>query len=234
MCTDLGGACEYQTDCCGYDDGTAVCVGNVDGDGASCLSTCSEDTACASTCCADLEGGGGACIDASWCQAQCAPLFTECTNDDDCCGDSFCQDGWCSTSCVQSADCPNDCCTNGGWCLGLQDCQGAIVCTDGEYFCSDPAGMFVCQGNAWYPVDCNVACIDAGFAAASGCGYSADFGDDACFCTGADDPDPDPDPSGGGCDPASCNDEQIVCSEFGCFGCYYWCEGDSCTQHCDF
>lgn len=64
-CIDPSDWCESDDECCGFEDGLAVCV--IDDDGQVCAATCFTDDDCEFGCCLDYEGDVGGCAPPEFC-----------------------------------------------------------------------------------------------------------------------------------------------------------------------
>jgi hypothetical protein len=182
-CAGQGDACVHEGDCCDQPGGALICV-DAPG-GATCHAACVADDDCATGCCQSLHGGERACMPAEQCVHDCAPLLAACADEADCCTGSSCVDAQCSVLCTEPADCPSTCCGDAGHCSSALACDGDDVCEEGTHFCQAGTTNFLCDDDAWYVVDCAAACIEAGHAGSSGCGWSDLYEDDVCLCADA-------------------------------------------------
>jgi len=57
-----------------------------------------------------------------------------------------------------------------------------LYCLDGATACDGVTAIYYCNGGFWKRRPCADACVDLGYAAAVGCGYSSNAGKDQCFC----------------------------------------------------
>lgn len=181
-CHDLDEPCGFEGDCCIHPEGALVCVGDERG-GASCRAACEGDEDCDSGCCVALHDGASACLDASECAHDCAPLGNACALDAECCDGSQCLDGQCAARCDDDGSCPTGCCDASGTCAPAEHCGGESACVDGTYFCSEGRDLFECDSGRWYGFDCEVACIEAGWDGSTGCQWSELWEGDACVCS---------------------------------------------------
>lgn len=57
-----------------------------------------------------------------------------------------------------------------------------LYCLDGATACDGVTAIYYCNGGFWKRRPCADACVDLGYSAAIGCGYSSNAGKDQCFC----------------------------------------------------
>ncbi len=57
-----------------------------------------------------------------------------------------------------------------------------VYCLEGATACDGTAAIYYCEGGFWKRSLCADACVDLGYTAAVGCGYSSNAGQDQCFC----------------------------------------------------
>ncbi|MBC8072411.1 MAG: hypothetical protein IAG13_29075 [Deltaproteobacteria bacterium] len=179
-CAGQGDPCAHEGDCCGQPGGALICVDEAAG--ATCHAACVGDDDCATGCCQTLHGGERACMAAEQCAHDCAPLLARCAEDADCCAGSSCVDAQCSVGCTEAAECPSACCGDDLHCSSAAEGGGDDACDEGTHFCQAGTTHFLCDDDAWYVVDCEAACIEAGHAGSSGCGWSDLYEDDVCLC----------------------------------------------------
>lgn len=180
QCAELGEPCSDQEGCCPAPDGGRVCV--AEPQGATCHDACIDDDECDSGCCVSLHGEMRACVAAEMCEHACAPLLAACADDGECCDGTACIDGACNVACGGASECPSGCCGDDGQCASTSACGGVDACAEGSHFCQGGALQFLCDDDGWYAVDCDAACVEAGFDGSSGCGYSDLYEDDVCLC----------------------------------------------------
>lgn len=139
-CLNEGIPCDINGECCGFEDGDALCVG--DGEYYECSATCTLNSQCSSGCCVELSNGGSACVPSNYCPPppppppECYQPGEGCNANGDCClfedGDAYCVDtqgGVCAAACSFDYECFSGCC------VGLNNGDGA--CLPPEY-CGAP------------------------------------------------------------------------------------------------
>ncbi|MDH5671471.1 MAG: hypothetical protein OEZ06_04930 [Myxococcales bacterium] len=121
-CRDIDDSCEESLDCCGYEDGTALCFRG------SCRPTCTDDPAgCSTGCCIALDAERALCIDAGGPGSACDNAGQCCSfwSDEGTCISQPEGGGLCQNFCTRDIECP------GGCCLGLQN--GGAACAPSQF-----------------------------------------------------------------------------------------------------
>jgi hypothetical protein len=132
----IGESCEVNGECCGFEDGDALCVN--DGVNTICHQTCTSDSECGSGCCGETDTGDGVCVPEVYCEDDEEPICYEpgyaCEINLDCCGFTqgdascvnFAEGLYCSAACTWGSDC------NSGCCVALDNGLGACA---PDYYC---------------------------------------------------------------------------------------------------